>query len=318
MRQKNGRNKITKLSIIVIALLVSLALSFGACVKASSYAEPGAGQTVWNRNLQDAGDTEKRRSAMDIALVRDDGTRVLVKEGSVYDSNVGITFYFRDEGLRFEYSLSGDGGRSFSTYQAIGGNAYRLPVSESNTAEGLWYISFRGCDSYDDIVKESAVYQIRFDTKSPDVGVILKERKLLGKVRSVGINLKLADEKSGLKYAELRLDGEILYRDNFYGAEMAQKDKAYSLSQRAGDITGRSLKLYAMDRAGNESFAEQVYYPKAGGSLRPENLFPYQDLVSAKDKLNDETIFSGAVVLCFVLTGFLCEALVLCIRRRVV
>ena len=210
------------------------------------------------------------RDGMGLSVIRDDGIRVLIRENGTYYCNTGITFRAEGKGAVFEYCLHPEG-KVNNVYKKMNNGLVRLSEKEYAKKEGNWSISFRAFDKTDTdrLLWSAGPYCIRFDVTAPGASLSLEKSSLMPDTVSAGISME--DEKSGVSYAELRQEGEILYRQDFYAKDGSEPKKSVKLLRRTGQIRGKLLKLYVMDRAGNGRVVEKSCYDvsdkKARGPL---------------------------------------------------
>ena len=261
--------------------------------------------------------TNPDRGNIGLSMMRDDGIRVLIRENGVYYCNTGITFFIEGQGALCEYCLCPEGGDG-SVYKVIDDGILRLAEKDYARKEGSWSISFRAMDEADpeSLIWRAGPYRIRFDVTAPMAELSFEKSSLIPDTVTAGISMK--DENSGISYAELRQDGEILYRQDFPAKEGSGLKQSVKLFRRSGQIKGSGLKLFVMDRAGNGKVLESRYYgvlDKAGGrelpALREQFRLPLSDLPMPGER----SILAGYVAVSLTLIGLLGEVLYRILNR---
>lgn len=265
----------------------------------------------------------KEGNIMKIAVEREDGIQVLIKEGTVYTCNMGLTFIITEQGCEYyEYSISSDGGDNYSKYLRLKTDRLSLKANDRNKAEGLWYIRFRGLDSLHNVVLESEEYAVLFDSKAPDIEMrMVKDGEEMrsgpgqsrvsaseygnvpGKSFSV-IRIKAADNKSGLKYIELKKGNKSVYKRNYFGKAREKVDFLVRLYGDENDPLESEIEFIAGDRAGNTVRKELLPV-----SLNTEGAQETSDLMRSMHIIDGDAVRKdGVLAVCFFLCYITAQA----------
>ncbi|MCR4654961.1 MAG: hypothetical protein K5770_01810 [Lachnospiraceae bacterium] len=266
---------------------------------------------------------EKEGNIMKIVIEREDGIQVLIKEGTVYTCNTGLSFIIKEQGCEYyEYSISGDGGNNYSKYLKLKADRLSLKANDRNKAEGLWYIHFRGLDSLHNVVLESEEYAVLFDAEAPDIEMhLLKDGEEVRSGSDISqetapgtgnvadksfsvIRIKAADDKSGLKYIELRKGNKSVYKRNYYDAVRKKVDFLVRLYRGESDPHEDELEFIVGDRAGNTERKELGSISRnTAGSRDPLNAMRNLYIMDGSTVKKD-----SALALCFFLCYILAQA----------
>ncbi len=249
------------------------------------------------------------RDGIGLSMIRDDGIRVLIRENGTYYCNTGLTFVVGGKGALCEYCLCPEGDEN-SAYKEIDNGMLRLSGKEYSKKEGNWIVSFRASDMHDPgrLIWSAGPYRICFDVTAPTAELSLEKSALIPDTVKAGINM--ADEKSGISYAELRQEGEILYRQDFPAKNGLKPQESVRLFRRTGQIKGKRLKLYVMDRAGNERVVESGYHDAADKPARGPVSFVSECLKLFFRSLpmpDEKAILAGCIAVSLTLIGLLGE-----------
>ncbi len=311
------RNYIKLTMLITFALLFEAVCPFHVFSMAS-IDEETEDYGLMRENLGDQADPMK------VSLVRDDGVKALIKEGSVYHCNTGISFYIKDRDCEYyEYCISGDGGKSFGGYQRLEDGALRLPFNEENRAEGLWHVKLRGLDGLNNIIKWSPIYAVLFDGEAPSVSLSPEsgageESVPYSHKGAVLLKAYAVDEKSGIRYVELKAGEKTVYKRYYHDRDgNRKKSTAFFFGAKEGALEAARFELIAMDGAGNESRIPMEPEAISGKSAVEEQRAVEKALgrqgYLAPDKAGG--ILEGTVFLCVLLAGTLSEAVIKAMRR---
>ena len=252
-----------------------------------------------------------------LSVIRDDGIRVLIRENGTYYCNTGITFLAEGAGALFEYRLRQEGG-SDGAYKEMNNGTVRLTEKEYAQKEGNWIISFRARDESGKgrLLWSAGPYRICFDVTAPGAALSFEKSSIMPDTVKAGISME--DEKSGVSYAELRQEGEILYRQDFRPEDGSGSRKSAGLLRRSGQIRGKQLKLYVMDRAGNGRVVEKRYYDVPDKTVRGAFTVLRERLRLLAGKLSmpeERTLLAFYIAVSLALIGLLGELLFRLLNR---
>ena len=301
MRDRKGKRHISPIPVTLPAILLIM-LCIITYIPRRIYADA-------------KGDGKTSKDKMDVEILRDDGLRVLTGEDSVYYCNMGLLFILHGaEAGYYEYSLTREPDKGSSGYRRMTGDSFRLAKRDPGSGNRIWRLSFRQLDGSHNVVSRSGTFLIRFDTKKPAAGLSFEKK---GPFEDpVVIRLSLKDHGSGLKYAELRQEGELLYRNNFSGIDLTENDKEVLILRRRRELSGKELRLFVLDRAGNDRLVECSFpQTEVTDSLRAGPVLYALKALSGGQKPGNDTILAGIIVALLMLTGLFGELVRYCLKR---
>ncbi len=270
--------------------------------------------TVMSLNAGEVFAAEKNKD-ITLSIVRDDGIQVLIRDNGTYCCNTGITFFLEGEGALFQYCLCPQETEAYS-YDNLDNGVLRLSGQKYARKEKNWKIAFRAFrrDDPDRVIWESGPYRICFDVTAPQAELSIEKSTLVPD--TVKTALSMSDEKSGISYAELRQNGEILYRQDFYAKDRPKMSESFRFIRRSSQIDGKLLKLYVMDRAGNERMVESRYFDEqdkpVGGSYK---MFEYFHTLFYNIRIPDDNeILAGCIVISLIILGLVGELVSLLLK----
>lgn len=214
---------------------------------------------------ENTGPAETPGSFRGIVLKRDEGTGVLLKRDYVLAVNTAVTFLSGSETPGdYEYCVSADAGKTFSAFEPLSDGSFRLEARDNNPAAGLWLVRFRHVNRGKEQNEGSDFYGICFDLTPPDI-VVSENRTEDGRIR---FDMIVSDDRSGMKYLEIRDGEEVLIKNNFLqrdekeGSRPFCADTALLRQQMVFEadparLHGKTLAVLLMDRAGNTTLHEQ-------------------------------------------------------------
>lgn len=258
MSELTKRIRMEKYLLLFVCLALSL-FTFVIRPNAAEESETVSGNTV-----------SGNQTSLAVSITRADGISVMIKEGEVYDTNAPLTFQIveAEEGAVCEYSISGDGGQTYSDWTKMEADGYTLLPDVSNTCRGVWYVRFKKTlssteesISQNEVVStESRVYQISFDLEAP-VPVLQTEQGFAQWSKTdIRCLLTVEEQGSGIQKIVARTGGEEMIWEFARTENRQQFEEELMLTLEAEDLSGRQIALAVTDYAGNTAVLNETYY----------------------------------------------------------
>ncbi len=220
------------------------------------------------------------KTSLPVVLKTYSNEMIAVLSGQPVYASVPVCFSVEESG-DISYSISIDDGENFGGYAPMDKESVTLYPDDTTSPSGRWQIKFRSGSG--ELVKESAVYNVVFDTVVPQlefldddaVGTILTE--------DTTVRFRISDD-TGISRAVAKCNDETIYEKRFDDTEAVKEyESGITLKDLAG-VTG-CVSVCAYDLAGNRS---EFYFEYGSDREAPQ--------ISASGVENDAKLTRDAVL----------------------
>lgn len=195
----------------------------------------------------------------EVSIEREDGVRMLVKEGKMLYTNLPVEFNIHSVSNN-EVCISKDSGETYGDWMSMSKNSFYLTDRNEEDKNYTYCVKFRLVPDGEGDYTDAGEYKVRFDHEIPGCTITAEEGFETFSGEDFKCHIKAADSVSGVRRMIVSAGEEVLLDKTYAEEAVNQVEEEVTLSREAKDLAGELLTVQVYDFAGNARIVEKSYF----------------------------------------------------------